>query len=131
MFAEFFKDLLDTLLGTFKKTLTFKGRAAKKEFWLYVLFVVLVSIVLGALCALTAGSVLGVIVGILALILILAMLVCNISLAVRRLHDLGLSGFWLWYLNPIGLPVIYTVYLLDLDGACNRLVEKIQKTGSV
>ena len=80
--------------------------------------------------ALTAGSILGnIILGIIA-ILYLAITVCYISLSVRRLHDLGLSGFWLWYLNPFGLPVVYMVYLLDLDSACNQVVEKIQKTGS-
>lgn len=131
MIAKFFADIWNTLFGTFKKSLTFQGRATKKEFWLYVLFMVVVVIVFGLLTALTAGSVLGYIVLGIAAIVYLAMIVCYISLSVRRLHDLGLSGFWLWYLNPIGLPVIYMVYLLDLDSACNRVVEKIQKTGSV
>lgn len=130
MIADIVKDLVDTLLGTFKKTLTFKGRATKKEFWLYVLFEVLVTLIFFGLILVTAGSILGKIVFVLFLLVALAMTVCYISVAVRRLHDLSLSGFWLWYLNPVGLPVIYTVYLLDLDHACNQLVEKIQKTGS-
>ena len=122
--------MINTLIETLKKTLSFKGRATKGEFWLFVLFVFLVSIVCSVLLALTAGSILGnIILGIIA-ILYLAITVCYISLSVRRLHDLGLSGFWLWYLNPFGLPVVYMVYLLDLDSACNQVVEKIQKTGS-
>lgn len=131
MFAKFLKNLVDTLVGTLKKSLTFKGRASKKEFWLYLLFAVVVMLIGGALYCLAAGSVLGTIIGIIVALVWLALLVCYISLSVRRLHDLGLSGFWLWYLNPVGLPVIYMVYLLDLDRACNQVVEKIQKTGSV
>ena len=122
--------MINTLIETLKKTLSFKGRATKGEFWLFVLFVFLVSIVCSVLLALTAGSILwNINLGIIA-ILYLAITVCYISLSVRRLHDLGLSGFWLWYLNPFGLPVVYMVYLLDLDSACNQVVEKIQKTGS-
>jgi len=123
--------LVNSLIGTLKKTLSFKGRATKLDFWIFILFVVLLAIVAGALIGLTSGSVLGNIVACVFGVIYLAAFVCYISLAVRRLHDLGLSGFWLWYLNPFGLPVIYMVYLLDLDAASNRVVEKIRGVGSV
>jgi len=125
-----FTCMLDSLLDTLKRSVSFKGRSTKLDFWTFFLFNVLVNIILFALFLLTAGSVLGVIVGIIALLIDLVLLFPGISVSVRRLHDLGLSGFWLWYLNPAGLPVIYMVYLLDLDRASNRIIEKIQNIGS-
>ncbi len=123
--------LIDSLIGTLKKSVTFKGRATKKEFWIFILFDVVVNFVLLGLTALTLGSIAGTILGVLTLLVNIALLVPYISLSVRRLHDLDLSGFWLWYLNPVGLPVIFMVYLLDLDKASNLVIEKIQKIGSV
>jgi len=123
--------MISSLVDTLKKTLTFKGRATKADFWIFMLFVFVFGIVASLLIVLTGGSALGNIVLVILGLLYLALIVCYISVSVRRLHDLGLSGFWLWYLNPFGLPVIYMVYLLDLDRASNRVIEKIQATGSV
>ena len=124
--------MITSLIGTIKKTFTFKGRATKAEFWYFVLAAVIVSIILGVLTAVGSAihHVVGIIFAILSLIVYIAMTICYISVSVRRLHDLGLSGFWLWYLNPFGLLVVYMVYLLDLDSACNQVIQKIQKTGS-
>ena len=123
--------LIDSLIGTLKKSVTFKGRATKQEFWIFVLFEFVVNFVLLGLTALTIGSVAGNILLGLTLLVDLVLLVPYVSVSVRRLHDLNLSGFWLWYLNPIGLPVIFMVYLLDLDKASNLVIDKIQKIGSV
>lgn len=123
--------LIDSLINTLKKSVTFKGRAAKSEFWIFILFWFVVNIVLVGLTLLTAGSIAGKILGVLTILVNLAFLVPYISVSVRRLHDLNLSGFWLWYLNPVGLPVIFMVYLLDLDKASNLVIDKIQKVGSV
>ena len=125
------KKMISSLVDTLKKTVTFKGRATKADFWIFMLAVFLFTIVAALLIGLTAGSVLGKILFAIFAIIYLAIFVCYISVSVRRLHDLGLSGFWLWYLNPFGLPVIYMVYLLDLDQASNRLIGKIQGIGSV
>ena len=123
--------LIDSLIGTLKKSVTFKGRATKQEFWIFVLFEFVVNFVLLGLTALTIGSVAGNILLGLTLLVDLVLLVPYVSVSVRRLHDLNLAGFWLWYLNPIGLPVIFMVYLLDLDKASNLVIDKIQKIGSV
>ena len=58
-------------------------------------------------------------------VIVLFFTIVLMAVSVRRLHDLGMSGFWIMYLNILGLPVIYLVYLLDLDSSCNRVVEKI------
>lgn len=125
------KLMVDTLVSTLKKSISFTGRATRFEYWNFILFEVIVFAILGVLIGLTAGSVLGNIIAVLVVLVCIALTVCLISLSVRRLHDVNLSGFWLWYLNPLGLPIVYMVYLLDLDSACNKVVEKIQNTGSV
>ena len=117
MIGKFFESINETV----KKTFSFKGRATKKEFWCFFLFSVIVYILTILLLALILGAQ-STFLNILALVVFgiiwLGITICSISLSVRRLHDLGLSGFWLWYLSPFGLPVVYMVYLLDLDNAC-------------
>lgn len=110
---------------------SFKGRATRKEFWITAIGMILASvIILGITTLALMVPVLGYIVAALAAICFAAIAVAFISLVVRRFHDVGLSGFWIWYLLPVGLPVIYVVYMLDFDPACNQLVEKIKNVGS-
>jgi uncharacterized membrane protein YhaH (DUF805 family) len=120
----------NTILDALKKSFTFTGRATRKDFWSFYLFIFLVCVVFSILLVLTEGSILGSIIGFLGVLLMLALLIPYISISVRRLHDLNMSGFWLCFLNPFGLPVIFVVYLLSLDPACDKMVEKIAKTGS-
>ena len=49
--------------------------------------------------------------------------------AVRRLHDHGLSGNWLFFLSPIGMALMFMAYVLDLDSSIDPVVAKIHKTG--
>lgn len=123
--------VINSFVESLKKTLSFKGRATKWDFWIFVLFFVVYFLITGSLTYLF--SLIHESVGIAFLILFgitwLALFISGISLAVRRLHDLELSGFWLWYLNPSGLPIIFMVYLLDLDNGSDRVIEKINKTG--
>ncbi len=124
--------LINSLISTLKKSFTFAGRANRLEFWTFAIAYVLVSIILGMIGVVLSliWSKLGTAWGVLSSLVMLVLIIPYISVSVRRLHDLGLSGFWLWYLNPFGLPVIYIVYLLDLDQACNKLIDKINKVGS-
>ncbi|MBR4255125.1 MAG: DUF805 domain-containing protein [Lentisphaeria bacterium] len=112
-----------------KNPFSFYGRAKRKEFWSYLIgYVVLFNILLVLLSVAishaedesTAAVFEGAFV-----VIVLILLIPLLAVSVRRLHDLGMSGFWLMYLNVLGLPVIYLVYLLDLDSSCNRVIEKI------
>ncbi len=66
----------------------FEGRAGRPEYWWWVLFAVVVSIVLGLVDSIIGMQILGTIFS-------LATLVPGIAVGVRRLHDLGKSGWWL------------------------------------
>jgi len=122
--------IINSIVNTFKKSFSFEGRASRMDFWLFFALYLIVFLVLAGIGLLLVGSIMGTIWSILSLIVQIALLIPYISVSVRRLHDLDLSGFWLWYLNPIGLPIIFVVYLLDLDPACNKLIDKISKVGS-
>ena len=98
-----------------KKYAVFGGRSRRKEYWYFVLFSLIVSLVLSAVDALlgTFGSSN---VGLLGGIYGLAVLIPSIAVSVRRLHDIDRTGWWVL----IGLvPVIGTIVLLVfavLDG---------------
>src|SRR5215211_3026942 len=79
------------------------------EYWYFVLFNIIVSIVLGTIDALlgTRGSGMGV--GLLSGIYGLAILVPSLAVTVRRLHDIDRSGWWILIAL---VPLIGTIVLL-------------------
>lgn len=91
----------------------FNGRATRKQFWMYVLFLIIFSVLLGIVSAFLgekAGTVLTAIVS-------LALLLPNLGIAVRRLHDIGRSGWWILIgiipvINFIGGIVLLVFYVL-------------------
>jgi uncharacterized membrane protein YhaH (DUF805 family) len=80
---------------------TFAGRASRAEFWRWVVVFVLLTLITRMIDgALFASSIHESFYGDdarrpLTSIIILALLLPNIALAVRRLHDIGRSGWWL------------------------------------
>ena len=81
---------------------TFSGRARRKEYWMFVLFNVIVAFAFGFVCGL---------IGIpeIANLYTLAVLLPSIAVGVRRMHDVGKSG---WYL----LIPIYNFILAVTEG---------------
>ena len=102
----------------------FQGRSRRMEYWMFFLFNILVGIGFGVVTAMlgggmaamgnpTASAAAGGAIGIVALINVifsLAMLIPSIAVAVRRLHDLGRTGWWL--LAPVGFYLIGFVVML-------------------
>jgi len=90
------------------KYAVFSGRARRREYWMFVLFNVIIALVLtiieGIADAGSEGSR-----STLATLYGLAVLLPGLAVSVRRLHDTGRSGWWLL----IGLiPIIGTIVLL-------------------
>lgn len=83
-----------------KQYVDFSGRARRKEYWMFVLFNMIVSFVLGIVDFLIGATIpLGVTpIGIISSVYTLAVFLPGLAVLVRRLHDIGKSG-WniLWY----------------------------------
>jgi uncharacterized membrane protein YhaH (DUF805 family) len=89
----------------FQKYAQFRGRASRSEFWWFFLFNAIVGIVLNVLEAVNRGF------GLLSLIYGLAVIVPEIALNARRLHDTNRSGWWqLLVLIPIVGWIILLVW---------------------
>ncbi|MEU6868091.1 DUF805 domain-containing protein [Streptomyces sp. NPDC046876] len=88
-----------------KKYADFSGRARRQEFWMFFLLNMAAAIVVLIIDSVIGAS------GILYGLYFLAVLVPTIALTVRRLHDLGKSGWWYF----IGLvPLVGGIWLLVL-----------------
>lgn len=82
----------------------FSGRARRSEYWFFVLFNVLFSIAAFILDMITGIGIIG---GLYAL----AMLIPGLAVAVRRLHDIGKSG---WMYLIVLIPIVGGIWLLVL-----------------
>lgn len=94
----------------------FQGRARRKEYWMFVLFSAIVSIILTILDkALHLDSVL-------AGLYSLAVLLPSLAVGARRLHDTGRSGWWLLLsLIPFVGGIILLVFMcLDSQEGDNQ-----------
>lgn len=65
----------------------FSGRSSRSEYWWFILFDFLIGLVINMIFSSTFAEILSSLVG-------LAFLLPSLGLAVRRLHDIGKSGWW-------------------------------------
>ncbi|MCW2901117.1 MAG: hypothetical protein JWO67_3382 [Streptosporangiaceae bacterium] len=93
-------------LAVLKNYAGFSGRARRTEYWMFVLFNVIITVVLNAISmAIKQGSLLGSIYG-------LAVLIPGLAVAVRRLHDTGRSGWWLLIaLVPVVGVIVLIIFM--------------------
>jgi uncharacterized membrane protein YhaH (DUF805 family) len=75
-------------VAVLKKYAVFEGRAARTEYWMFVLFNLIVSVVLSIVDRMIGIHALGVLYS-------LAVLLPSIGVGIRRLHDTDRSGWWL------------------------------------
>lgn len=89
----------------------FNGRARRKEYWMFILFynIIIIAAYILAIILMFISSTLGSIVLGLIGLLVLALLIPTIAVAVRRMHDVGKSG---WFI----LIPIYNIILLITEG---------------
>jgi uncharacterized membrane protein YhaH (DUF805 family) len=99
---------MDWYLQALKKYVDFSGRARRKEYWFFVLFNIIITIVL-TIVDMMIGTGGGGGIGILAGIYSLAVLLPGIAVTVRRLHDTGRSGWWILI---VLVPLVGTIVLL-------------------
>jgi uncharacterized membrane protein YhaH (DUF805 family) len=98
-------------LKVFKDWSNFTGRSSRKEFWLFILVNTIVYLILWLLLEFVGINWLF---GSLVLLFMLVTLIPTISVTVRRLHDIGNSGYLaLLYLLPIIGGLILMILLLS------------------
>jgi uncharacterized membrane protein YhaH (DUF805 family) len=109
-------------LEALKKYAEFSGRSRRKEYWYFVVFNLIVFVVLAGIDALlgTFSSASGV--GLLSGIYGLAVLIPSLTVTVRRLHDINLTGWWILIgLVPlIGAIVLFVFAMLPGVPSNNR-----------
>ncbi|MCS0638277.1 DUF805 domain-containing protein [Streptomyces sp. LP05-1] len=89
-----------------KKYAVFSGRARRKEYWMFVLFNVIVSIVLSIIDNVAGTS------PVISSIYSIAVLLPALGVTIRRLHDTDRSGWWvLIALIPLVGSIILLVFL--------------------
>lgn len=91
-------------LKVLQNYVNFEGRARRTEYWMFTLINFVISLGIGFIANLIGLEVLGTVYS-------LAVLLPGIAVAVRRLHDIGKSG-WMYLL--IFLPVIGWIWLIVL-----------------
>ena len=95
-------------LQVLKKYAVFSGRARRKEYWYFVLFNTIFSFVLSRIDNLTGTA------NVLQLLYSLAVLLPSLGVSIRRLHDTGRSGWWLFIsLIPLIGAIILFIYMVS------------------
>ena len=113
----------EAIASCLSKYAQFSGRASRAEYWWFMLFLVLASVLLNQLVMSFFGAeVASVVSGLFTL----AMFLPTIAVAARRLHDMNHSGWWqLLALTGIGGLVLVIWYLFPGSPDTNRFGEPV------
>ncbi len=96
----------DAVTTVFSNYANFNGRAARPEFWWWALFVSIVYVVFAVLAAVIGREVYA-----LLALFVLAVILPNLAVTARRLHDTDRSGWWqLIALVPIIGPIVLLIF---------------------
>jgi uncharacterized membrane protein YhaH (DUF805 family) len=96
-FNKLWQNFLDTVTNHY---MDFNGRVGRAQFWWYILVVVVLSIGVSIVASVT--------VHLLSTLFSLAMLLPNLGMNVRRLHDVGKPGIWVLIL---AVPLLLMILL--------------------
>jgi uncharacterized membrane protein YhaH (DUF805 family) len=110
-----FQDAVRTCLT--QKYADFNGRARRSEFWFFILFTVIVGFVATVIDAIihTSSTFGGR--GLVSTIAQLALLLPQLAVGARRLHDTDKTGWWqLLYITVIGIIVLIIFWVQDSKG---------------
>ncbi|OCG72524.1 DUF805 domain-containing protein [Gilliamella sp. Occ4-3] len=102
-----------------KNYANFNGRARRTEYWMFILFATILTFI-AIIIDKMIGSPL-----VVTIILTLALILPNLAVTVRRLHDTSKSGWWvLLQLIPyIGGIIIFVFCVLDSTPGSNQYGE--------
>jgi len=81
--------VISSISSGFYKVFDFKGKASRSEYWYFQLFSAISNFLIGFLGAPIFGD------GNISILWTLSLLLCTLSLSVRRMHDVGKSGWFI------------------------------------
>ena len=106
-----------------KQYADFKGRARRKEYWMFTLFYLLFLLPLAVLVGIEIGLEIEIpIFTILFVLFIFALIVPTYAVTARRLHDTGRSGWWILinFIPYIGGIWLFVLTCLDSEPGTNK-----------
>ena len=107
-------NFIQSISTCMRKYVTFSGRATRSEFWWFYLFTVLVNFVASFVGNLIFMSTYNIFFIYLSTITSLILLLPSLAVAVRRLHDVGRSGWWILIaFTVIGIIPLLIWYVTD------------------
>ena len=112
---------LEAVKICFQKSFTFKGRASRAEYWLFYLFNYILGFILAILAIITLITLKQSVAISVFIILYCIPIPANISVLVRRLHDVNRSGWWFWIvIIPFGILLLLYWFIKPSDKEENQ-----------
>ena len=112
-------------LEVLKKYAVFSGRARRKEYWFFVLFSAIVSIILTVLDVLLGTYNEETQAGVLSSLYSLGVFIPSIAVTVRRLHDTDRSGWWI--LMPFAVIIVVGIVAAVLIPSISENTDEASK----
>ncbi|MBN8202994.1 MULTISPECIES: DUF805 domain-containing protein [Bacillaceae] len=112
---------MNAFIKVLKESFNFSGRSRRKDYWMFILFTFVISIILTVI-EMALGLEITEDIGILTTLFSVIMIIPSLSVTVRRLHDTGKSGWWILIsLIPlIGGIIILIFTLMDSEPGSNK-----------
>ena len=115
-------EIFNWYLEVLRKYAVFSGRARRKEFWYFSLVSFIIVLVLTVLDNQLGSFHRATDLGLFVSLYYLAVLIPNIAVTVRRVHDIGRSGWWLLivFIPIVGIIVLFVFMVLDSQPGSNQ-----------
>ena len=102
-------DFMEAIRSGLSRYVDFGTRSSRSEYWFWTLFVIVGQIALAILAGIFGAIGLGALGGILYAIFYLGILLPSLAVSIRRLHDLGKTG---WLILIAFIPIIGPIFLI-------------------
>lgn len=109
----------EAIVACFRQYAVFEGRAGRPQYWWFFLFNVLMQGATGLVdAALFGGDSMGLVNGLYSLVVLLP----GLGVAVRRLHDIDRTGWWLLvsFVPLVGILLLLVWFARPGDAGANR-----------